>query len=132
MSVLSDTLVASSEPTASSDLSLLDAYSRAVIDVVDAVSPAVVRIGVEQKHARRGGQNGSSGSGSGFILTPDGLIVTNSHVVEDAAAIEVRLPDGRTFRGDIAGDDPATDLAVLRVDGTALPAVRLGGSAARS
>jgi S1-C subfamily serine protease len=112
------------------DLALLDAYSRVVIEVVRAVSPAVVRIGTEQMRSARSRRGALTGAGSGFVLTPDGLIITNSHVVERAAAIEVRLQDGRAFRGDIVGDDPATDLAVLRVDGGSLPSVRLGDSAA--
>jgi len=97
---------------------------------VDTVSPAVVQIRAEASRERAEGARQRGGSGSGFMLTPDGFIVTNSHVIERAARIEARLPDGRALAADVVGDDPATDLAVLRVSGGPFAAARLGDSAA--
>src|SRR5262245_25032648 len=109
------------------DDELLDAYSRAVIDTVEVVGPAVV--GIEVGHtSRSAGQ--PSGAGSGFLFTPDGLIITNSHVVHGAQNVGVRLPDGREFRADVVGDDPATDLAALRISGGPFPWIKLGDSSA--
>ena len=108
----------------SSDDTLLDAYSRAVTGVAEAVGPAVVRLDVRRRI--RGHESG--GSGSGFIFTPDGLIVTNSHVVSGATAVEVALNDGQALQADLIGDDPDTDLAVVRVAGHKLPSVTLGES----
>jgi S1-C subfamily serine protease len=89
------------------DASLLDAYSTTVADAVDRVGPAVARI------ERTGGQ---SGHGSGFVISPDGLIVTNNHVVEDARAVRVTLPDGVSGEGRVLGRDPDTDIALVRAD----------------
>ena len=108
---------------AATDAALLDAYSRSVSNVVECVGPSVVRLDI--RHA-----NGSRvGSGSGVIVSPDGLILTNSHVVQGAKRAEVTTLDGRSLAARILGDDPDTDLALLRVDEAAtLPAARLGDS----
>jgi S1-C subfamily serine protease len=111
-------------PPAAADDELLDAYSRAVAGAAEAVSPSVVNL--EVRHARRG--RGAAGSGSGFVVTPDGFIVTNSHVVHGAAEIRVTLADGRRLGAVPIGDDPYTDLAVVRVYGDSLPPVRFGDS----
>ncbi len=100
------------------EASLLDAYSEAVVRTVELASPAVVKI-----DAGRGG-------GSGFLFAPDGLLLTNSHVVAQAARLSVTLADGRQLEGDLVGDDPHSDLAVVRVDGRALPCLPLGDSRA--
>jgi S1-C subfamily serine protease len=114
-----------SNRTSSQDEELLDAYSSAVVSVVEAVSPSVVHVQV--RGARRGVM--AQGSGSGTILSPDGIVLTNNHVVEGAAAIELALTDSRRFAARVLGRDPDTDIAVLRADTSdRLPAARLGNS----
>ena len=107
------------------DDSLLDAYSRAVTGAVEKVSPSVVNIEVHQSlplpgnrsgRGRSGEERERRGGGSGFVFTPDGLILTNSHVVHDAKRIEVTVADGRRMPATAIGDDPASDLAVIRID----------------
>ena len=110
------------EPPAE-DQELLDAYSHAVVSVVDAVGPSVVSIGVNTDR-RRG-----DARGSGVVISSDGHVLTNSHVVHGGTALTVSLTDGRRFPATVLGDDPATDLAVIRVDAPALPTARLGQSA---
>jgi S1-C subfamily serine protease len=106
---------------------LLDAYSRTVVSAVETVGPAVVSIAVG---GRAGGPlDGRMGAGSGVIIAPDGYVLTNSHVVHNAASIDVMLTDGRTFGATLVGADAATDLAVIRVNASGLPAARLGVSA---
>jgi len=103
---------------------LLDAYSRAVIDVVDRVGPAVVRLDVKGTDARA-----RAGSGSGVVVAPDGLVLTNSHVVDGATTIGVTTIEGRSLGARVVGNDPDTDLALVRVDApVTLPAAALGDS----
>jgi S1-C subfamily serine protease len=110
------------------DEALLDAYSRAVIGVVEKVGPAVVSIGVQKPVRSRRGGGTQAGSGSGMIVAPDGYVLTNSHVVEGAHEIEVSLTDGSTLRAERVGADPATDLALVRAGASGLPVVELGDS----
>jgi S1-C subfamily serine protease len=105
---------------------LLDAYSSVVTKAVEIVGPAVVNINVLTQGNNRQAQRG--GSGSGFAFTPDGFILTNSHVVNKAKRIEVVLADGRKFNADLIGDDPDTDLAVIRTDSTGITPVSFGDS----
>ena len=107
------------------DEELLDAYSNAVVGVVETVSPSVVHV---QVRGNRRGQM-AQGSGSGTILSPDGIVLTNNHVVEGATSIELALADARRVPARILGRDPDTDIAVLRAEARdSLPAARLGNS----
>jgi S1-C subfamily serine protease len=111
------------------DSVLLDAYSSAVVSACERVGPAVVKIDVEQK-ASSGARGKQAGSGSGFLFTPDGFVLTNSHVVTGASKIEVLSQDGGRYAADLVGNDPDTDLAVLRIDRPSVSAAPLGSSGA--
>src|SRR5689334_24204984 len=117
--------VAGPGPIPPDDQALLDAYSRAVIDVVDRVGPTVVRLDVKAGD----GPRHRDGTGSGVIVAPDGLVLTNSHVVGGATRVNVTTVDGRSLSARVVGDDPDTDLALVRVDNPdTLPAASLGDS----
>jgi S1-C subfamily serine protease len=114
------------------DFELLDAYSRAVVQVVEDVGPTVVHLSrldrIEAANHPRRGEWARSGSGSGVILTPDGYILTNAHVVQGAGRMEVGLAGGLSVSAQVVGADPATDLAVVRADTSGRPAAALGNS----
>src|SRR5712675_1169417 len=103
------------------DADLLDAYSQAVIHVVETVSPAVISVTSR-------GTDGRGGGGSGFIVTPDGYAITNSHVVDNRPNLEAETAEGDRLRAEIVGDDPATDLAIVRLAASGLPYAQLGDS----
>ncbi|HEY6401455.1 MAG TPA: trypsin-like peptidase domain-containing protein [Blastocatellia bacterium] len=120
-------------PERASDEVLMDAYSQTVIGVAERVSPSVVNIEIRrQLDDRRAGRNRerqeARGGGSGFIFTPDGFILTNSHVAHGADAIEVTVADGRKYEAQLVGDDPDTDLAVIRINAPNLAPAALGES----
>lgn len=114
------------------DDEILDAYSRAVVGAAEKLSPSVVNVEVVHKlnrgSSRLNPSHEARGCGSGFVFTPDGFILTNSHVVHNASKIDVAMSDGKKLPAKIIGDDPYTDLAVIKADATDLIPVRFGDS----
>ncbi|MFM9882212.1 MAG: S1C family serine protease, partial [Burkholderiales bacterium] len=110
------------------DAPALDAYSRTVVAVAESIGPTVVHLEVE--HARTGSMRARipHGTGSGFVFTPDGLILTNSHVVHGARSIRASFADGSSYEASRIGDDPDTDTALIRIGATGLPSATLGSS----
>ncbi|NLR80906.1 S1C family serine protease [Chitinophaga eiseniae] len=119
---------------ASKDRSLLDAYSRTVTGVVGTVAESVVHIEVQKKiktnDSRTRDKRPQTGAGSGFVISSDGFVITNHHVIENADSIRVSFADGRKVAAEIKGTDPSTDIAVLKIDETGLKAMQLADSAA--
>ncbi len=113
-------------PPQKTDLELLDAYSRVVVGVVELAGPSVVSINISWRLKSQGMERG--GSGSGVIIAPDGYILTNSHVVHNATRFEVVLNNNKSYEGVLIGEDPSTDLAVIRVYANDLPFAKLGNS----
>src|ERR1700722_18089354 len=109
-------------PALVSELQALDAYSRTVVDVVERVGAAVVSVHIGRT---RRGEIVNAGGGSGVIVTPDGYLLTNQHVVQGAARVEITLIDGDSVEARVIAEDPSTDLAVLRANATGLPAAGL-------
>lgn len=120
-----------SESNNYSDNELHDAYSKAVINAAEKVSPSVVKVNIKKELKKKGCKNipdGTQAGGSGFIFTSDGFILTNSHVVHKCSEVEVVLSDGESFPARIIGDDPHTDLAVIKIEATGLVPVQTGNS----
>jgi S1-C subfamily serine protease len=119
---------AQTAPSRPDDSVLLDEYSRTVVAAVERVALAVVNVEIKQQVNGRRSQGEIGGSGSGFVIAPDGFILTNSHVVHHASEITTTLPGGGEYRAQLVGDDPDTDLAVIRIDAPRLRHVRLADS----
>jgi S1-C subfamily serine protease len=112
-------------PAQTNDREALDAYSRVIVSVAEKLGPAVVNL----RAASSDGSRGTGGSGSGFLITPDGFLLTNHHVVRGATRMRVRLNDGREINGHVVGADPWTDVAVVQAEESGLPHAQLGESA---
>lgn len=113
------------QPAANPDAALLDAYSNTVVSVVERVGPAVVRVEIQAEASQRR----QGGVGSGFFISPDGFVVTNSHVVQGAKTVRLGLSDGRSVEARVLGDDPHTDIALVRsTDSSTVPFAHLGDS----
>jgi len=127
--ISADTAGRISSPIDHREREALDAYSRIVVKAVEKVGPAVVQVGVQRDVDGRGHQgNEIQGTGSGVLFTPDGFLATNRHVVRGARRIAITLSDGRSFNGQLVGDDPHTDVAVVRLQATNLPMAQFGDS----
>ncbi|MEO8187946.1 MAG: trypsin-like peptidase domain-containing protein, partial [Burkholderiaceae bacterium] len=118
------------------DAPLLDAYSTTIVSVVERVGPAVGFVSIQRRlnseqraEQREGTSRQAGGTGSGFVFTPDGYMLTNSHVVHDASSIRIAFPSGREFDADLVGEDPETDVALVRVGAGHMPIAQLGHSA---
>src|SRR5215831_7432821 len=124
----------SAAPAYDDSAELLDSYSRAVVSAADRVTPAVAHLEVvlgspaRRQRGRRSPDAERTGAGSGFVFTPDGFILTNSHVVENASRIRATFADGESHTAELVGVDPDTDLAVVRVDAPSAVAASLGDS----
>jgi S1-C subfamily serine protease len=118
----------SSFDTAVSESDAFDAYSHIVVSTAEKIGPAVVQVEVTRSIRSRRQSEDVQGGGSGVIFTPDGFLVTNSHVVHEAKRMHVTLSDGRSFSGHLVGEDPHTDLAVVQIQGNHLPMARFGDS----
>jgi S1-C subfamily serine protease len=127
---LTTTAQLSNESQPATDAPLFDAYSQAVVHAVERTAPAVLHLDVTLARARHRGPPAvqPTGTGSGLVFTPDGFALTNSHVVHGATSVRATLPDGAQYTAQVVGDDPDTDLAVLRLNATGLPVVELGDS----
>ncbi len=112
----------------SSEQEALDAYSRVIVTVAERIGPAVVNLRSESSSNSGGRGRRMGGSGSGFLFTPDGFLLTNHHVIQGAARVRVRLTDGRDVSGRVVGADPWTDVAVVQADASGLPHAQLGES----
>ncbi|HEY4786970.1 MAG TPA: trypsin-like peptidase domain-containing protein [Bacteroidales bacterium] len=112
----------------SSDADPMDAYSKAVISATGKVSPSVVQIINRQSSSKNSSERQQGGAGSGVLISSEGFIVTNSHVVNGARELEVNLPDGTSHLAEVKGDDPSTDIAVIRIYGKNFPYAKFGDS----